>query len=81
MADINTPIDASATEVAMGDTVQNPPRVVGNYGTHIVHLDLVLRGVDFSPGDIYTMVNAQYGTVASVKETSARGTYILEVEA
>lgn len=85
MTVINTPISATATNTQAEDTVQNPTQVVG--GTdgasgQIVHVTLRFTGgLTFDPNVLYDGINSAYGTVASIKETVARDTYIFNIEA
>lgn len=84
MTAINTPIADTATNTQAEDTVQNPVTTVstttGAPGRHIAHIALVFNGINVDPNTIYDMVNSAYGTVASVKATVARNTYIFDIE-
>lgn len=75
-------ISAAATNTQAEDTTQNPVTTVstGVPGNQIAHISLIFKGIDVDPNTIYDMVNSAYGTVASVKETVARGTYIFVIE-
>ena len=83
MANINTPISAAATNTQAEDTVQNPTTVNdGNLHGNVFFLTLVFGpGRTCDPNAIYDMVDGTYGTVASQKETVARNSMILKIEA
>jgi anti-sigma28 factor (negative regulator of flagellin synthesis) len=82
LANINTPISATATKEQTEDKVQNPETAVGGDATcgQNVFITLKFTGAQtIKPVEIYEMVDAKYGTVASVKATVARGTYIFDI--
>lgn len=83
MANINTVVSAAATNTQAEDTTQNPVTTVSTNvpGNHIVHISLRFSGVNVDPNAIYDMIDGTYGTVASVKGTVARNTYIFQIEA
>jgi hypothetical protein len=78
---INTPVSASNTNTQAEDTVQNPTAVNTAPETKIVNVTLVFKGVNFDPNVLYDGLNTAYGTVASVKSSLARRTYIFQIEA
>lgn len=81
MAAINTPVSATATNTQAEDTVQNPTAVNTAPETKVVHVSLIFKGVDWDPNVLYDGLNTAYGTVASTKDSVARGTYIFTIEA
>lgn len=83
IANINTPISATQTAEQMENTVKNPETAVGGDVTtgNMVHITLRFTGGQtIKPKEIMEMVDAKYGTVASVKNSVARGTYIFNIE-
>jgi hypothetical protein len=78
---INTPVSATATNTQAEDTVQNPTSTAPDPETRVVHVSLILKGVTFDPNVLYDGLNSAYGTVASTKDSVARGTYIFTIEA
>ena len=81
MTAIETVITAAATNTQMEDTVQNPTIVNTLPETKNVFVTLRFRGVNFDPNVLYDGLNSAYGTVASVKGTTARGCYIIDIAA
>lgn len=84
MANINTPVSAAKTKEQMESTVKNPETKLGGAATGGQNVFITLRftgGQTIKPKEIYEMVDAKYGTVASVNASVDRGTYIFNVEA
>ena len=66
----------------MDDTVQNPVTTVSttaDLGHQNVFITLRFNGIDADPAAIHDMIDAQYGTCASVKGMPARGCYIYDI--
>ena len=73
------PLTAAQTEAQLDDTSRNPTQTAGHPVN--VHVDLKFVGVAFDPSDLYDALNAQWGTVASDKDTMQRGTYQFTITA
>jgi hypothetical protein len=83
MANRNTPISAAETKAQMESAVGNPTSKVGGDATAGQTVFITLRftgGQSIKPKEIYEMVDAKFGTVASIKNTAARGNYIFNIE-
>jgi hypothetical protein len=84
MAKLNTPISAAETKAQAEDTKRNPStKVGGSAGTNGQNVFVTLcftGGQTIDPKEIFDMVDDKFGTVASVKSTVSRGTYIFNIE-
>jgi hypothetical protein len=80
MAAINTPVSQTATNTQVQDTVQNPTTTLTAPEGGVVHITLQFRGDNIDPNEIYDIIAAGLGTVASVKGTVARNTWIFLCE-
>ena len=78
MAAIETVISQTATNTQVQDTVQNPTTTLVDPGRGVVHISLILRGDNIDPNEIYDGIASTLGTVASVKSTVARNTWIFD---
>lgn len=84
MANFNTVISAAETKAQAEDTVQNPSTEVGGDASCGQNVFITLTfsgGQTIKAKDIYEMVDAKYGTVASIKRTVARNCFIFDIEA
>lgn len=84
MANINTPISATKTKEQMESTKQNPETKVGGEATTGQNVFITLRftgGRTIKPKEIYEMVDAKFGTVASLRPLVANGVYEFNIEA
>jgi len=83
MANLNTPISATKTKEQMEEASRNPSTKVGGGATtgQTVHISLRFTGGQtITPKEIIEMVDAKFGTVASIKSSVSRGTYIFQIE-
>lgn len=83
MANLNTPISATKTKEHLEDTKRNPETKVGGdvQAGQVVHMTLRFTGgLTIKPKEIYEMVDAKFGTVASLRSSAGRGTYEFQIE-